>query len=123
MNAFADMPLMMRRMAWNALKQVIVPAIGTAVLAYFIYYAIHGDRGILAKHRIEGQIAAAERALAEVRDERQRLEVRANRLRADQLDLDLLEERATELLNYAHPGDVFVDLPKLYDEEPDAPAR
>ena len=106
------------RFALNALKQVVVPAIGSCVVAYFVYYAVHGDRGVLAKHQIQGQIAEAKRTLAEVKDERTRLEIRADRLRADRLDIDLLEERAREMLNYAHPRDVVVPLPKLYVPEP-----
>jgi cell division protein FtsB len=109
------------RLLLHALKQVIVPAVGACIVAYFVYYAVHGDRGILAKHQIEGQIAEAKRMLAEVKDERTRLEIRADRLRTDRLDVDLLEERAREMLNFAHPRDVVVPLPKLY--VPEQPAQ
>lgn len=114
MSAIANMTDAAGRMLLHALKQVIVPTIGACILAYFVYYAVHGDRGILAKHQIENQIEDARRLLNEVRDERVRLEIRADRLRNDRLDVDLLEERAREMLNFAHPRDMVVPLPKLY---------
>lgn len=120
MSMFVDMTDAAGRLALNAAKQVVVPAVGACVVAYFAYYAVHGDRGILAKHQILGQIREAERLLVEVRDERARLEIRADRLRSDRLDIDLLEERAREMLNFAHPRDVVVPLPKLYVPEPPA---
>lgn len=117
MYMIADMSAAIRRFLFNALKQVIVPALGAVVLAYFGYYAVHGDRGILAKHRLEDQIAEARQLLADVRFERERLEVRANRLRRDRLDVDLLDERARDMLNYAYPRDLIVPLPQLYQPE------
>lgn len=120
MSVITNMTDAMGRYALYAAKQVVVPAIGACVLAYFVYYAVHGDRGILAKHQMDLQIREAERLLEEVRDERTRLEIRADRLRHDRLDIDLLEERAREMLNFAHPRDVVVPLPKLY--VPDAAA-
>lgn len=121
MSAIANMTDAAGRLILNALKQVIVPTVGACILAYFVYYAVHGDRGILAKHQIIGQIEEARRLLTDVQEERHRLEVRADRLRNDRLDVDLLEERAREMLNFAHPRDVVVPLPKFY--VPEQPAQ
>lgn len=117
MSIVANMTDALGRLALNVLKQAVIPAIGTCVLAYFVYYTLHGDRGMLAKARLDDQIIEARRVLAEVRDERSRLEVRADRLRNDHLDIDLLEERARAMLNFTHPRDVVAPLPKLYQPE------
>ncbi|MGQ9366088.1 FtsB family cell division protein [Azospirillum sp. A39] len=99
---------MLARAAKSALRQVIGPAIGACVVGYFVYYAVQGDRGLIALKNLRGEIATAERVLAEVRDERMVMEKRANLLRADNLDLDMLDERARAMLNLSHPNEVVV---------------
>lgn len=107
----------LKRAAKSALRQVIGPAIGACVVAYFAYYAIHGDRGLVARQRILGEIAQAETALQQVSGERERMERRAQLLRGDNLDRDMLDERARAMLNLSNPRDVIVTLPKNFDQD------
>ncbi|NUA98513.1 septum formation initiator family protein [Azospirillum melinis] len=94
-----------------------MPALCACVVAYFAYYAVHGDRGLVAMKQIQGEIAQAEGVLNQLRTEREDMERRAQLLRGDGLDRDMLEERARLMLNFASPRDVVVKLPKLAEQE------
>ncbi|HYH40167.1 MAG TPA: septum formation initiator family protein [Azospirillum sp.] len=107
----------LKRAAKSALRQTIGPAIGACIVGYFVYYAVQGDRGLIALKHIEGEIARAEQVLNQVRGERERMERRASLLRADHLDRDMLDERARAMLNLTHPNDIILSLPPLYDQE------
>ena len=107
----------LKRAAKSALRQTIGPAIGACVVGYFVYYAVQGDRGLIALKHIESEISRAEQVLGQVRTERERMERRASLLHADHLDRDMLDERARSMLNLTHPNDVILSLPPLYDQE------
>lgn len=107
----------LKRAAKSALRQAIGPAIGACVVAYFAYYAIHGDRGLVARQHILGEIAQAEAVLQQVSGDREKMERRAQLLRGDNLDLDMLDERTRAMLNLSNPRDVVVKLPKRTDQD------
>ncbi|HYG85797.1 MAG TPA: septum formation initiator family protein [Azospirillum sp.] len=113
----------LKRAAKSALRQTIGPAVGACVVGYFVYYAVQGDRGLIALKRIDGEIARAEQVLTQVRAERERMEKRASLLRTDHLDRDMLDERARAMLNLTHPNDVILSLPPLYDQEEATPDK
>jgi cell division protein FtsB len=75
---------------------------------YFVYYALHGDRGLAALARLDAQVARAEGDVAKVRAHREAAQQRVAGLRPEALDLDLLEERARLTLNYVAGEDVVV---------------
>ena len=70
----------------RALRQTIGPAIGAAIVGYFAYHAIQGDRGLIALSHLQNEIQQAEAVLAQVRGERTDLEQRASLLKRDHLD-------------------------------------
>lgn len=86
----------------------LVPTIGLCLVAYFCFHALQGHRSIFARERLQGELAEAHETLSELQTERQHLESRINLLMPDALDLDLLEEQARSVLNYAHPDDVIL---------------
>ena len=96
----------------RALRQVIGPAIGAAIVGYFAYHAVQGDRGLIALTHLKSEIQQAEATLAQVRDERMQMEQRASLLKRDHLDPDMLDERARAVLNYSHPDDVIILVPR-----------
>ena len=96
----------------RALRQTIGPAIGAAIVGYFAYHAIQGDRGLIALSHLQSEIQQAEAVLAQVRGERTDLEQRASLLKRDHLDPDMLDERARAVLNYSHPDDVIILVPR-----------
>jgi cell division protein FtsB len=88
--------------------QVIGPLVGAFLVAYFGYYALHGDRGLIALAQLQTQIEQSSATLERLKAERVVLERRVKGLRPDSLDLDILEERTRALLNYAHPDDLII---------------
>jgi cell division protein FtsB len=92
------------------LRQVVIPLLGACLTAYFVYHAIHGDRGIYAWLRINQELKAASAEAEALQTERQALERRITLLSSTSLDLDMLEERARVMLNFAHPDDLIIFL-------------
>ena len=91
--------------------QVVVPVLGIALLAYFAYHAIQGDRGLFAWLALNQQLKQAH-ALSDAADaERAELENRVERLSSASLDPDLLDERVRAMLNYARQDEVVIMLP------------
>jgi len=113
MRLLADMIGAFGQLLGKVLRRVSVPALGLAVVGYFAYYAVHGDRGLVAMKRLKVEIAQAEQTLAEVQATRERMDQRARLLRSDHLDPDMLEERARKMLNVARPQDVIIMLPQV----------
>lgn len=88
------------------------PYLPTAALAFLIFYfgfhAFTGDRGLLTSNQRDETLVAKTRELAQVRAQRQDLEMRARLLRDSSLSADLLEERARSLLGFADPRDYVI---------------
>lgn len=108
MAAFVHMSQGMNRVA----RSLMGALAGAAVVGYFAYYAIQGDRGLIALKQLQGEIERAHQVLDQVRSERQYIEQRAQLLRPDHLDADMLDERARLILNLAHPDDLVILLPR-----------
>ena len=75
-------------------RRMIVPIIGAMFVAYFLVHAFHGDRGILAWMHLQKQVSAAEQTVSETHALRVKYERRISLLRTEQLDPDMLDERA-----------------------------
>ena len=89
-------------------RKILPTVLAASVVGYFGYHALHGERGFLAWRELKQDLSAARSVEAEVAAERARLDRRTALLRADNLDPDLLDERARVLLGYGHPGDLVV---------------
>lgn len=92
------------------LRQVALPLLGACLSAYFVFHAIHGDRGILAWLRLNQELKVATAQAAQASADRSAMERRVTLLSNTSLDLDMLEERARVMLNYAHPDDLIIFL-------------
>ncbi len=88
------------------LRDLIVPAVGVLALVYFGYHAVNGERGLLAWIERSEQIDDARIELAPLVAERQAIEHRVSLLGPESLDLDLLDERARDVLNLAKPNEI-----------------
>ena len=93
--------------------RAILTALGLYVLAalfigYFGVNAYTGKNGINARQELDQQIAELASELQQVRAEHARWERRVGLLKADQIDPDMLDERARQLLNYVDPHDVTI---------------
>lgn len=90
------------------LKPLVPTAILAALIAYFAFHALTGDRGMLSGEERDAVLAKRQSELAHVRAERMDLEARARLLRNTSLSADLLEERARSLLGFADPRDYAI---------------
>jgi cell division protein FtsB len=84
------------------------PVIGALLLAYFLYHMVQGDHGVLALLQLSAKVSEAERVYAGLHEQRTQLEARVALLRPDNLDPDMLEERARVMLNFAHPNELVI---------------
>jgi cell division protein FtsB len=101
-----------RRRFRNALIILCVYAAAGGVVSYFWWHAHNGERGLHAKAGFKVRIAQLNEEIAGAKQEKVEWERRVALLRADNLDRDLLEERARILLNSAHKNDLIVILPQ-----------
>jgi cell division protein FtsB len=100
-----------RRRFQTALFALACYGAAGGVVSYFWWHAHHGERGLHAKAGYKIRIAELNGEIAGARQEKADWERRVAQLRADNLDRDLLEERARVLLNSAHKNDLIVILP------------
>ena len=82
----------------------VVPAVCTAIIAYFGYYTISGNRGYHAYHAINAELAAQQQELAAVRSDRMRLEHRIDLL--DQGDPDMVREVEHDQMTGSAPNEM-----------------
>jgi cell division protein FtsB len=86
----------------------ILPAVTAAVVLYFGYYAVWGDRGYLALGDTRAKLTVAEVQLDRLTDERDRLQHRIALLKGGTPDPDLVEELARTQLMDGAPGQLAV---------------
>ncbi len=87
-----------------------LPLFVLALVAYFGFHAVQGERGILAWHRMKADLAHADAREIELAAKRERLIRRVTQLQPESLDPDMIEEQARLLLNYGHPLDRVIML-------------
>lgn len=92
-------------------RQVVAPVLGACVIGYFAYHTVQGDRGLLAYMRLSGEVERAKDTLAEARADRMQLERKVRLLHPDSLDLDMLEERARDVLNRVRDDEIVIFVP------------
>ncbi|HEX2255609.1 MAG TPA: septum formation initiator family protein [Afifellaceae bacterium] len=95
----------------SKVKPLLVPAGALLALAYFAYHAIEGEFGLAALGRLEEREIQLTAELAALRASRAELDARVALLRPESLDPDLIDERARQALNLAHPDDIVIFLP------------
>lgn len=93
--------------------RAFLTALGLYTLAalfvgYFGVNAYTGKNGLKARERIDRQIAELASQLQRAKAERARWERRVALLQSDQIDPDMLDERARVLLGYVDPHDVTI---------------
>ena len=86
--------------------------LAAALIGYFGVHAYTGAHGLKAKEELKLQQAELTAELERVKAERMRWQHRVSLLRSNTLDPDMLDERARVKLNYVHPRDLVLILPK-----------
>lgn len=92
----------------KALRAAVLPALFLACCGYFVWHALHGERGLFAKEERQDRVAAAIVERDRVQGELAAMERRVQGLRGERLDPDQLEERARQLLNMVGRDEVVV---------------
>lgn len=86
----------------------IVPVLCACAISYFGYHAIEGDRGLYAYARLSNEVTLVQQALAETALDRRRMERRVALLRADRLDLDMLDEQSRSVLGVVRADELVI---------------
>jgi cell division protein FtsB len=89
-------------------RSALWPIIGSLLLAYFSYHMVQGQQGVLSLLQMQSKVELAESIHTSVRGEREEIEARVALLRPDNLDPDMIEERARVMLNFAHPNEIVI---------------
>ncbi len=97
-----------RRSVTRFFGLAILPAISAAVVSYFGYYAVWGERGYLALNGVQAQLVDAQGQLDQIGDQNKRLEHRIDLLKPGSADPDMVEELARTQLMDGAPGQVAV---------------
>lgn len=90
------------------IRAILGPFIAFFCVAYFIYHSIQGERGWLSMLRLKQKLEDIRVELSHYQSIKDTMERRVYLLRPDSLDLDMLEERAREVLNFAKPNEVII---------------
>ncbi|MGX9965027.1 FtsB family cell division protein [Roseomonas sp. F4] len=96
--------------AWvlRKLRAAVLPALLLATSGYFVWHAVHGERGLIARDLRQERIQEARLELERVRTELELVERRVAGLRGERLDRDQLDERARQLLNLVDKDEIVV---------------
>ncbi len=89
-------------------RKILPTVLAASLIGYFGYHALHGERGFVAWRELRRDLVAVQRVEAKLAAERTQLDRRTALLRTDNLDPDLLEERARLLLGYGYSDDLVV---------------
>jgi cell division protein FtsB len=84
------------------------PLVTLGLAAYFGYYLVYGNHGILNLARVQQEIERKQTELEQVRSDRRALEHRVSLLRPESVDPDLLEEQARSRLGLTERDEVVI---------------
>ena len=102
-----------RKRLRSILNTLALYALAALLIGYFGINAYNGDRGLKAKEDIDRQMATLTAELDHLKAEQAKWERRIALLKSDDLDPDMLDERARILLDYADPHDLTLMLNRL----------
>jgi len=89
-------------------RQVFLPVMGVCLIAYFAYHTVQGERGLFALYQLGQEVTRAETTLAALKERREQMAHRVSLLRPDNLDPDMLEERARAVLHLIREDEVVI---------------
>jgi cell division protein FtsB len=100
--------MVVRKRARRVVIPLVLYGISAGVVGYFVHHAHTGPRGLEAKQRYKIQAYQIGQELEALKSERSDWERRIALLRSDQIDRDLLEERARVTLGRVHRNDLVI---------------
>ena len=88
---------------------LLLSSLGLIALAlYFTFAAVQGDYGVFKRAEVTAEGRALKAELAELQAEVARMENLSHRLSDSYLDLDLLDERARDVLGYVRADEIVI---------------
>ncbi len=99
--------MVLREMRRRA-RVLVGPVFGLALIGYFAYHLVEGDRGLRAWLRVTLELRGAKERLAAVKAERAALEHRVSHMRSDRVDPDLLDTQVRRTLDVAAPDEIVI---------------
>jgi cell division protein FtsB len=102
--------MVMRRRLRNFLNAIALYAIAALLIGYFGVNAYTGEHGLIAKRDLDQDIAQLTFDLDTVKAERAVWQRRVSLLKSDNIDPDLLDERARALLDDVDARDLTLML-------------
>jgi cell division protein FtsB len=97
-----------RRRLRSILNALALYVLAALLIGYFGVNAYDGKHGLKAKQDIDRETATLTARLARLRVERAEWEHRIALLQSDNIDPDMLDERARALLDYVDPNDLVM---------------
>ena len=88
------------------IRKIMGPILGACVLGYFLFHAIHGERGLFSLIELEKRVARTEAVAAKLKEQKNIWKHRVALLHPSRIDPDMLEERVRDMLNFGHKDDV-----------------
>jgi cell division protein FtsB len=104
----ASRPAAAARRARRSPRAFLRPMLFAGVFVYLGFHAMNGERGLYAWLRDTRLQDNVEQELANVRSERESLELKVSHLRDDSIDLDLLDEQVRRMLGGVTQHEVIV---------------
>jgi len=98
----------MTRAARPALGTFIYFSVAFALCVYFTFAAVQGDYGLFRRAEIEAEARDLSAQLATVKADVAEMENLTKRLSDDYLDLDLLDERARDILGMLRSDEIVI---------------
>jgi len=89
-------------------RSAVPPLVFLLLVAYFVWNATQGDRGLRAYAGRMDDLKAAQDDLKRAETELANWQRRVAGLRANRLDPDALDERARRMLNLSDPADIVI---------------
>lgn len=97
-----------RRSVTRFFANLVIPALGAAVISYFGYYTVFGTRGLEALSDTRSQLSVQQEQLASLKDQHAKLAHRIKLLEPGSVDPDMVEEVAREQMLDSASGEVAV---------------
>lgn len=94
------------------LRRALPGALILITAIYFGYHTFEGDHGLFKLQEVEAQMVEVEARAAFLQSKKEALARKVSSLRKDNLDLDLLDERARAVLGYQEPGEIVIYIEK-----------
>ncbi|HUX79621.1 MAG TPA: septum formation initiator family protein [Alphaproteobacteria bacterium] len=89
-------------------QKALAPFMVFAIMAYFTYHSIQGDRGILAWMQLQERLLHIQSVLKEITQTRQELEEKVRDLRPESINRDLLDQQVRLQLGYTRPDEIVI---------------